>query len=293
MLTKPSRRGTGRLVAVVAVLVSLSGVARAQQSGLFPLHPIKRERVPCPLEDPVYKLYRSQYYGYYPTQWRPFPQGWNLPSPEGPNTQDALKKQPIEASTQPQPEEEGDQGPAPPDRGNRPAPVPPAENERSPFEMDTRPNNGGAAVPGAGGATRRPATPRAAEPSPFDIPAPDGGNPAAPRPRATQPTRPTPGSGTPDLAPPGPVPDAPPPQTSRNDEAADRDAGPLLAMPDASLPTVEEANGPGSMPTLTPATNPAVAATDPPATFPAQAQPSRRSRLGSFFAGLGLNRVRR
>ena len=55
------------------------------QTELFPLAPIKRERVPCPMEDPVYGLYRHQYFGYYPTCWRAFPPGWGCPSPEAPN----------------------------------------------------------------------------------------------------------------------------------------------------------------------------------------------------------------
>ena len=89
------------LAALGTALPGTMGVAQAQQSGLFPLHPIKRERVPCPLEDPIYKQYRTQYYGYYPTQWRPFPQGCNMASPEGPHTREALQKQPIEASALP------------------------------------------------------------------------------------------------------------------------------------------------------------------------------------------------
>lgn len=299
MLTKPTRRGTVRLLAGVTVLVSLSGVARAQQSGLFPLKPIRRERTPCSMEDPVYKLYRSQYYGYYPTQWRPFPQGWNLPSPEGPNTREALQKMPIEATAPPSDDGAGDEGPAPPERGDRPAPTPPPENERSPFEMDR--DNGGAAAPNAGNPGRRPAPRDNAAPglenSPFDTPEPD--QPAAPRPRAPQPTRPAPGAGaTPDLSAPGNPGAAPaPPRTSARDEA-DRDPGPMLAMPDASLPTIEEAssNGPASaaLPSL-PAAGTPVADANVPAAAPMQAQQpaQRRSRLGSLFAGMGFNRVRR
>src|SRR5262245_39164590 len=123
MRIKSSRRGTGRLLAVLPVLASLSGVANAQQSGLLPLHPIKRQRVPCPLEDPIYKTYRSEYFGYFPTQWRPFPKGWNLPSPEGPNTREALAKQPIEAMTPPSEDEGPDEEAPAGDRGQRPAPT--------------------------------------------------------------------------------------------------------------------------------------------------------------------------
>ena len=171
MLTKSWRRKAGQALAVATVVLGLSGLAQAQQSGLLPLHPIKRERVPCPEEDPIYKTYRSQYYGYFPTQWRPFPKGWSLPSPEGPNTKQVLKDNPIEAPKPPPGEEEGPEGPAAPERGGQqPIPTPPPD-DRSPFEMD-RPENAG-----AGAAPRRPAAPRntpapvGPEASPFDMPA--------------------------------------------------------------------------------------------------------------------------
>jgi hypothetical protein len=64
-------------------------------------------------------------------------------------------------------------------------------------------------------------------------------------------------------------------------------------MPDASLPTVEEANGMSSNPSLTPAQTgaaPAVAGTAS-AYMPTQPQSTRRSRLGSLFAGIGFNRI--
>ena len=305
MLTKSWRRKPGQVLAVATVVLSLSGLAQAQQSGLLPLHPIKRERVPCPEEDPIYKLYRSQYYGYFPTQWRPFPKGWSLPSPEGPNTKQALKDNPIEAPKPPAGEGEGEEAPARPERGQQPIPTPPPD-DRSPFEMD-RPDN---AAPGAG--ARRPAAPRdnpppvGAEPSPFDMPADkpaDAGTAPALRPRAPQPSRPAPtapAAGAPGLEPPGPAPAAPaPPRTSRTDDQGEAagvsDRGPLLAMPDATLPTVEEASMPGA------AT--AVAVAEPvlggpgasaPVTTPAAPQPApRRSRLSSLFGGIGFNWLRR
>ena len=60
-------------------------LAEAQQSGLFPNIGVRRQRVPCAAEDPVYKLYRHEYFGYHPTCWRRFPAGWGCPSPEAPN----------------------------------------------------------------------------------------------------------------------------------------------------------------------------------------------------------------
>ena len=301
MLTKSWRRKPGQVLAVATVVLSLSGLAQAQQSGLFPLHPIKRERVPCPEEDPIYKLYRSQYYGYYPTQWRPFPQGWSLKSPEGPNTKQALKDNPIEAPKPPEGGGEGEEGPAGPDRGGQqPIPTPPPD-DRSPFEMD-KPDNGA-----AGAGARRPAAapntpaPAGPEPSPFDMPA-DAGAAPAPRPRAPQPNAPAPaapGPGAPGLDLPGAAPAAPvPPRTSRTDDkdeaAGVSDRGPLLAMPDATLPTIEEASRPGAV-TAVAVADPVLGrpgASAPVATQAAQPAP-RRSLLSSLFGGTGFNWLRR
>ena len=59
MLTKSISRKPGQVLAVLAAVTSLSGLAEAQQSGMFPLHPIRRERTPCANEEPIYKLYRE------------------------------------------------------------------------------------------------------------------------------------------------------------------------------------------------------------------------------------------
>src|SRR3954451_14559917 len=206
MLTKSWRLRPGLLVAVPTILVSLSGLARAQQSGLLPLHPIKRERVPCPEEDPVYKLYRYQYFGYHPTVWRRFPEGWGVRSPEAPNPKAEFEKLPVKPVETIPPEEGEDQDmQAPPERGRQAIPNPPADTERSPFEMD-RPNNGGAA-PGANPPARRApdagnAPAQRNEPSPFETPADDAPAPA-PRPRAGQTPRPA----VPNLPDPGAAPD--------------------------------------------------------------------------------------
>src|SRR5262245_19163709 len=84
-----------RSPAMWAVALGLGMPALVQaQTELFPLAPITRERVPCPMEDPVYGLHRQQYYGYFPTCWRPFPPGWGCPSPEAPNLVRAFQEQP-------------------------------------------------------------------------------------------------------------------------------------------------------------------------------------------------------
>lgn len=305
MLTKPWRASPARVLAVPMILLGLSGVARAQQSGLFPLHPIKRERVPCPNEDPVYKLYRYQYFGYHPTVWRRFPEGWGVRSPEAADAKAEFAKLPVKP-VEDLPPEEGDEQDmqAPLDRGRPAVPNPPPDTERSPFEMD-RPDNGGAA-PGANPPARRPPAagnvpaPRN-EPSPFETPADD--SPAPPpggtRPREGQGNRPV----APRLPDVGPAPDlnvpdrdpAPAPRTSRNKDhgEVDADRGPILAMPDAILPPVEEGSTPSEdRLNTTVASNPAPRPM--PTTPVADAgTPRRAGRLTSLFGGLGLNWRRR
>jgi hypothetical protein len=298
MLTKSWRRRTREALAVLTVLLSLTGLAQAQQNGLFPLQPIQRERVPCPAEEPIYKLYRSRYFGYYPPQWRPFPDGWHLKTPQSPNRQEELKKQPV-LPVAPTPPDEGEE-PMAPAGGRQAIPNPPAENERSPFEMD-RPDNAGQPAPGAGaGAARRPGgapPPAADDTSPFETPAPrptPGGATPGAAPRSPQPTRPAPrlpDTGSPDLDAPGA------PGAARNDsqgETGTADRGPLLATTDATLPPVEEAGLPGQ-PSTTETVLGGPAATAPVANSPdsqPQSQP-RRSRLSALFGGFGLNWLRR
>jgi hypothetical protein len=273
MLMISWRRKHGLVLGVLTVLVSFSGLAEAQQSGLFPLHPIRRQRVPCPEEDPVYRLNRTQYFGYHPTVWRRFPDGWGFRSPEAANREKEFEKLPIKPP-EPAPPEEGDERDmeAPPDRGRPAIPNPPTENERSPFEMD-RPNQ---EAPGAGAPARRPAAPRATQPA-----------------RPSEPV-------IPDLAPPGDAGNAPPPpRASSNEDQSDRaslaDRAPLLAMPDAGLPAVEEAApvGDPNSGVMTQTADGAIlggAAATAPVAAPA---PARRSRLSSLFGGVGLNWLRR
>lgn len=166
------------LAAGMAVLV-FSEWAVAQQMGLFPLAPIRRQRVPCNHEDPVYGLYREQYFGYHPTMWRRFPDGWGAPSPEAPDRARSFAEIPL------QPPEDLDMGYDPndefgepePGMGGQPGgarpdlPTPPEEGDHSPFEFD-RPNGAGA----GGAAPNReaprvappPAEPDEGEPSPFE-----------------------------------------------------------------------------------------------------------------------------
>ncbi len=131
--------------AVLAVVLTLGVPALVQaQTQLFPLAPIQRQRVTCPMEDPVYGLYRQKYYGYFPTCWRAYPPGWGCPSPEAPvvarefekRKRDALPKDiPLEPDFGPGTEgAPGDAPGLPRGRGGVSPPLP--SGGRSPFELD-------------------------------------------------------------------------------------------------------------------------------------------------------------
>jgi hypothetical protein len=158
MLTVTRNRPRVGAAWALAVVLGLPALAQAQ---LFPNQQIKRERVPCCQEDPVYGIYRRQYYGYFPTCWRRFPPGWGCPSPEAPNSYTAMEeiRREIERSA-------AEAGPIEPEaEPGMESPLPDEAPERPPGER-TIP------LPGEG-------------PSPFDIP-PRGGE-AAPTPPATLP----------------------------------------------------------------------------------------------------------
>jgi hypothetical protein len=253
-----------------------SASAEAQQTGLFPLSPIKRSRVPCTQEDPVYRIYKDQYFGYHPTLWRPFPSGWGAPSPEAPDRAASFKAIPLD-----EPPALGGFGvdgfgdepedglpPAGPDAGRPDLPNPPPENVRSPFEMDD-PN----AEPAPETPPRQAPAPRA-EPgipslppddpnrSPFDPQAGSRGNPALPE--LSSPTA---------------------ARNSRVRRSADADAeqagSPLLAMPDPGLDQPYQAPDLG---------RPAAGHAHAEHTH---AKAPRRSRLAAAMDNLGWNVVRR
>lgn len=277
MHTNSWRRRLGMWLLATVAGVVFAESAQAQQMGLFPLHPIKRKRVPCDQEDPVYRIYKDQYFGYHPTLWRRFPSGWGAPSPEAPNKEQNYKEIPLlkpDWATDMEPgAEEGAQpgaAPAQPNTGRPNLPPAPAADERSPFEIDDKP---GAAPrpetpPRQEPATRTPNVPAApdAEKSPFDIP-------AAPRASTTR---------SPELSSPtGPSAS----RTGRTRRSSEVDAaeagGPLLAMPDTSLDDAYRAPELGA---------PAAAAAEGPQHVH---QPPRRGRLASMMDNLGWNVSRR
>jgi hypothetical protein len=278
------RRRGGRLVlAVVAVVISLPGLAQAQQTGLFPTAPVRRQRPPCDQEDPVYKIYKQQYFGYHPTCWRRFPDGWGCPSPEAPDRAKSLKEHPFG-----KPPDQGDDmfGPQDDPRGQpagAPAPRPNVPQERDPFEMD-----GPANPPAANPATprTRQAAPPAETRSPFDD-VPGTGNPPPGRPGTNPPGAAN--AGAPNR---GVSYRSARPQASDDEELQPvADEPPLLAMP--NLNAVRDADGSGTLDPIDVAAATPVNA-DPNATAaPASSPAPRRSLIGSFFSNLGMNWARR
>jgi hypothetical protein len=256
---------------LVGVLV-MPAMARAQGrvAGPMPLFPnlgIHRQRVDCAHENPVYRVYRHEYYGYYPTCWRRFPPGWGCPSPEAPNWPAELIRAPLDESVAP-PAEAPVVPPGGRD-GQRPGEAPAADlpplprDERSPFNQDLGPS----AEPPPLDLDRRGASPPPADrpalpaPSDRDLPAPD----RAPSPPATlpEPDRP---DGLPDI--PG--------------AAAEDRTAPPLAVPGAD--TAPPAPPPEPIgPQLVPAASPPLSMTTP--------RPPRRGFILGWLTG--RNRTRR
>jgi hypothetical protein len=270
MLTNTWRRLRSPAAWAFLMIVGAPMLAEAQQGGLFPLAPVRRQRVPCPMEDPTFGLYRQEYYGYFPTCWRRFPPGWGCPSPEAPNPAASFKERPrdpLPDLRQPGDEPNG----APGDRGNAPMEDPrggtelprvPSDNSTSPFQLD-RPGDRTAPRP-----DRNPPPP--ADSNPLDLPGPVDG---------AKPTKPKAG-------------DVPPPTGLIEQPAAPGlEDAPLLALPDPVAPPAAPTSpfaAPGAA-ALPPPTvlGPGASAFETPA--PAQA-PRRTSLLGGLFGGMGRRR---
>jgi hypothetical protein len=292
MRTNSRMRGPALGLAALALVVSLPELARAQPGGLFPNAPIRRQRVPCDQEDPVYKTYKYKYFGYHPTCWRPFPDGWGCPSPEAPDRKKSFEKQPLVPR-------EGElpgamPGAETPERPETRPTQPEVPRRIDPFEMQPEPGAPGAAPT----APRRPQTP-VVPPSrdPFQLDRPDNPPAAAPNPPRAARMR----SATPPAVSDGSDLSAPAEdrsrdagtRTSRNDgdDATDNPAegGPLLAVPNVDLPPVNDSGTFGIEPPPSAGTN--VAAEN--ATNTSGSPPPRRGFLSGLISNLGLNWTRR
>jgi hypothetical protein len=244
----------------LALVLGLPSVVQAQMP-LFPnLTTRKRQRVSCLQEAPEYRLYRQQYYGYYPTCWRMFPPGWGCPSPEVVNPDPVMRElernlptiQPFGSQGR-----EGETNPPTDDQNPNVPALPDSERQRMP-ERDLTPPVEGAPLdnPPAAGA---------------EAPASDAAVRRRPR---------SPGSislATTDHLEPIEPPSAPP--ALESEPSADAASAP--PVPAATAPTATPPLGAApSTPVLLPTT--ASSAPPPPGTMPQQ----RRTLLGSFFDSL-------
>jgi hypothetical protein len=288
MRTNSRSRGCGLVLAVLTVVLSLPELARAQQTGLFPNMNVRRQRVPCDQEDPIYKVYKHQYYGYHPTCWRPFPSGWGCPSREAPNREQSFKEIPLQAGGRIAPEQPGTDEMAPPPATTRPGLPALPGGARSPFEEEPDQARPGTAPPNPRGGQNPRQVPQR---DPFELDKPDA--PATPAPGQPRPPAAGDASNAPELSAPAATPPATQgARTSRNestDEAVARDDdGPLLALPSVNLAPVDDPGVPfGTQPPRpaadTASSTPATTATSMP----------RRGFLSGFFSNLGANWARR
>ena len=201
------------VLGVIGLALFASESANAQ---LFPNMWIRRQRPDCDTESPMAKMNRDFYYGYHPTEWKRFPEGWGVSSPELINKEELMAQ--IQKEIKRLDEEFG-----PPARDNRgedndlpqrggagrdnepgttiPRPVPLPNQDSSPFNLDTKPATPPARpampAPGTGGTAQPGTTPPAAPSlpkagdSPFDLPPERPGTKPAddvpPRPRTPAP----------------------------------------------------------------------------------------------------------
>ena len=276
MLRATRRRLGSPAWLAIGLVTLLPALAEAQ---LFPNRTIRRERPNCASEPPFNAQVRREYFGYYPTCWRPFPAGWACPcpNPELPNAAASFAKIPFNQrrtplGDEPLPgadEENPDAMPGNPPADN-PNNMPLPNPGRSPFDLDTNPR------PPAG----RP------NPDPFTTPGPDL---PAPTPRNNPPANPSTSA-----KPPANLMDMPelPATTPTTSNEPTLQPGSMVMMPDATLAS----NSPDARPDLGPLpsaalpgasfpTSSATSADEQPVLgqpVPAQA-PRRRGFLGKLF----------
>ncbi len=268
----------------LTLVAALPALAEAQ---LFPNRTITRQKESCAAEPPFYSTVRRNYYGFYPTCWSKFPDGWGCPcpNPELPNRVAAFADQPrdkfkpivqddIEGGLPPDDTAPGMDSRAPEEA------MPPVPNPtgRSPFGAELNPPEVNP-KPVAPDSTGAPRTSRSSSP--------------ASRPGATPATSSTSGSSAtvgllemPPMAPPTAAPSAeksdfnpgtlalaPEATLTSNDSSARSNLGPSPAapMPGGSTPIASELSA-----------DPTVLAGPPPSASPAQA-PQRKGILGGLF----------
>jgi hypothetical protein len=308
MLTLSWRRIGSNSALALTLVVGLPALAQAQ---LFPNLFVQRKRADCANEPPFYGHVRRDYYGYYPTCWRKFPEGWGCPcpNPELPNLAAELLRQPRDPKPTIPPEDFGDDRP----RGDRD----PANPDTDPNMVPPRRTGPDSILPAPPGGIR----------SPFEIdrrPTVPDGSPRNPslNPSAPGPARPTTPSSPFDPVTPGSpranagarsvdsLPSLEAPRSDRSGSASRRPSlppadqeptEPVLALPEmtppsGSLPTtlpIVASPMPPSLPTngsFIEPTNPPIA--DASAQPAATQAPRRPSLIGGLFGGQGLFRRR-
>lgn len=292
MLTLSWRRAGASSALAMVLVVGLPALAQAQ---LFPNMWIQRERTPCPNEPAFYKHIRHNYYGYYPTCWRKFPEGWACPcpNPEIPDAATSFRSIPRDPKPEALPSDED----LDLDRGARPPAGPRMDSGRPGIDNSELPPLPGD-LPPALGEPRRPGIPNPTTPSgPGTVP----GRPGSTAPR-TDPFEGIPqnlprsnGSGA-SLR--GPAIDGPtlePPQGNAsvsglppmNDAFAD--AGkPVLALPEMSPTAGVSPADPLLTPPMPSSLPPDATVVEAPATAaPAPAQAPRRQSLIGGLLNMG------
>lgn len=265
------RRPAGRVAGALLVVLAVPALGRAQGMALFPNATIKRQRVSCMAEDPIYRIHRQQYYGYYPTCWRQFPPGWGFACAGKPVADTAATLKELDErvreenqrvrdqfdSTDPthlQPD--GSEPPTLPDEGMAPA-FPPLPAEGSdPFDLD-------AIGPGPGEGLPEPPPP-----APGDL-----GPGPRPGPRGAMRSRPSPLPNLRSVEP-------PPMASEEPGNLLDPSALPPLETSDGGEARIRPTPPPAFVPPLGAAADSRVLA--PPA--PVRA-PQRRTLLGGLFGG--------
>lgn len=290
MMRATNRRSGTPFWLGLGLIAGLPGLAEAQ---LFPNRTLTRERPSCAAEPPYYATVRQNYFGYYPTCWNKFPDGWQCPcpNPELPNRAAAFDIQkrdalPTAPPTDPDAMGEGvgDDMPVPLNPGRDVDPDLPAipGRGRSPFNSDPTPPDAdpapGARTPGTPPQTSRaPGTARAAAPTtPATAPAASPALPAPSLPAATTGLLEMPRM-------------LPPVAAARPDEPR-LDPGMIALAPDATLASTDAAAAARAVGTSAPlgpelGIDPSLlnnAQPAPAATAPAQA-PQRRGVLSGLF----------
>ena len=268
----------------LTLVVALPALAEAQ---LFPNRNITRQKESCAAEPPFYSTVRRNYFGYYPTCWSKFPDGWGCPcpNPELPNRVAAFNEQPRDKFKPIVPDSELDGGLAPDEMapGADPRPtddsaMPPVPNPtgRSPFGAELNPPevNPKPVTPDSGGAPRTSRSPapaaRPGAPTTSALAAPSATVGLLEMPRMAPPTAPS--ANASDFNP-GTLALVPEATLTSNDASARTNLGPLHAnpMPNGSIPVASELSA-----------DPTVLAGPLPTASPAQA-PQRRGILGGLF----------